>query len=88
MTVDAATVLRPSSVPEPSRWRHELRAVYAIWLRELIRFLSERVRILGAFGQPLVYLIVMGTGFGATFRAAAVPRGFSYIASCIPACWA
>jgi ABC-2 type transport system permease protein len=63
---------------------HELRAVYAIWLRELVRFISERGRIVGALGQPLVYLIVMGTGFGATFRSAAVPQGFSYIAFMYP----
>lgn len=64
---------------EPERWRHEVRAAYAIWLRELIRFVSERARILGALGQPLIYLAIMGTGFGATFRPAAVPRGFSYL---------
>jgi ABC-2 type transport system permease protein len=63
---------------------HELRAAYAIWLRELVRFLSERGRIVGALGQPLVYLIVMGTGLGATFRSAAVPQGFSYIAFMYP----
>lgn len=76
----------PSAVPPPGvgrgprvRWRHEVRAAYAIWLRELIRFVSERARILGALGQPLIYLAIMGTGFGATFRSAAVPRGFSYL---------
>lgn len=66
------------------RVAHELRAVYAIWLREVVRFASERARILGALGQPLVYLVVMGTGFGATFRAAAAPHGFSYIAFMYP----
>lgn len=63
----------------PARWRHEVRAAYAIWLRELIRFVSERARIVSALGQPLIYLAIMGTGFGATFRSAAVPRGFSYL---------
>ena len=63
----------------PVRWRHEVRAAYAIWLRELIRFVSERARIVGALGQPLIYLAIMGTGFGATFRSAAVPTGFSYL---------
>jgi ABC-2 type transport system permease protein len=58
---------------------HEIRAAYAIWLRELTRFVSERARIVGALGQPLIYLAIMGTGFGATFRSAAVPRGFSYL---------
>jgi ABC-2 type transport system permease protein len=62
----------------------EARAVHAIWLRELTRFVSEPARIAGALGQPLIYLIVMGTGFGATFRAAAAPSGFSYIVFMFP----
>jgi ABC-2 type transport system permease protein len=69
----------PGGGGRPGRWRHELRAAYAIWLRELTRFVSERTRIAGALGQPLIYLAIMGTGFGATFRAAAAPRGFSYL---------
>jgi ABC-2 type transport system permease protein len=70
---------RPLPAAVPFRWRHEVRAAYAIWLRELIRFVSERTRVLGALGQPLIYLVIMGTGFGATFRSAAVPGGFSYL---------
>lgn len=66
-------------VAVPMRLSHEIRAAYAIWLRELTRFASERARILGALGQPLIYLVIMGTGFGATFRSAAVPLGFSYL---------
>jgi ABC-2 type transport system permease protein len=74
--------LAPRPLPpgaEFTGWRHELRAAYGIWLRELIRFISERARIVGALGQPLIYLAIMGTGFGASFRSAAVPRGFSYL---------
>jgi ABC-2 type transport system permease protein len=67
------------AAPSAARLAHEIRAAYAIWLRELTRFVSERARIVGALGQPLIYLAIMGTGFGATFRSAAVPRGFSYL---------
>lgn len=63
---------------------HELRAVYAIWLRDVVRFKSERARIVSAFAQPLIYLAVMGTGVGATFRIAAAPPGFSYVAFMYP----
>lgn len=61
-----------------------MRAAYAIWLREVVRFAAERSRIVGALGQPLIYLLVMGTGFGATFRAAAAPQGFSYLTFMFP----
>jgi ABC-2 type transport system permease protein len=69
----------PAPAVELTGWRHELRAAYAIWLRELIRFASERARIVGALGQPLIYLAIMGTGFGVSFRSAAAPSGFSYL---------
>lgn len=65
-------------------WRHEARAVYAVWLRELTRFIADRARLIGGMAQPLIYLLVMGTGFGATFRAAAVPAGFNYITFMFP----
>jgi ABC-2 type transport system permease protein len=63
---------------------HELRAIYAIWLREVVRFKSERTRLVSAFAQPLIYLAVMGTGLGATVRLVAAPRGFSYVAFMYP----
>jgi ABC-2 type transport system permease protein len=59
---DVARV-RPSPVrPVAEGWRHELRAVRVIWLRELIRFRSDRIRIFSALLQPLLFLFVMGTG--------------------------
>jgi ABC-2 type transport system permease protein len=64
--------------------RHELRAIYAIWLRDIVRFTSERTRIVSAFAQPLIYLAVLGTGLGATVRLAAAPPGFSYLAFMYP----
>ncbi len=79
-----ATSARLPSSGAIGTWRHELRAVYAVWLRDVIRFTAERVRFLGAIGQPLIYLAVMGTGFGATFRSTAVPVGFSYRAFMFP----
>ncbi len=63
---------------------HELRAIYAIWLREIVRFKSERTRVVSAFAQPLIYLAVMGTGLGATFRIIQAPPHFSYVAFMYP----
>lgn len=71
-------------VPEVGTLGRDARAVYAIWLRELTRFASAPARIVGTVGQLLVYLFIMGTGFGATFRAAAAPPGFSYLVFMFP----
>jgi len=79
----AAVGERPG-LRDGGRVRHELRAAYAIWLRELTRFVSERARIVGALGQPLIYLVVMGTGLGAAFRATAVTPGFRYTVFMFP----
>lgn len=48
-------------VPERS-WRSELRAVRAVWWRELIRFADDRVRIGTALIQPLLFLFVLAPG--------------------------
>lgn len=56
-----------------------LQAVYTIWLRDLIRFFRERNRIIGMLGQPLLYLLIMGNGFSASFRLPYTPPGFSYL---------
>lgn len=56
-----------------------LRAIYTIWLRDIIRFFRERTRILGMLGQPLMYLLIVGNGLAATFRLPDQPPGFSYM---------
>ncbi len=48
-------------VPERS-WRSELRAVRAVWWREMIRFADDRVRIGTALVQPLLFLFVLAPG--------------------------
>jgi ABC-2 type transport system permease protein len=40
----------------------ELRAIKIVWRRELIRFRSDRIRIVTALVQPLLFLFVLGSG--------------------------
>ncbi len=56
-----------------------LKAIYTIWLRDVIRFYRERARIAGLLGQPVMYLLIMGTGLSASFRMDWAPEGFSYL---------
>ncbi|HUW65072.1 MAG TPA: ABC transporter permease [Spirochaetia bacterium] len=56
-----------------------LKAVYTIWLRDLIRFFRERNRIVGMLGQPLLYLLIVGNGFSASIKLPYTPPGFSYL---------
>jgi ABC-2 type transport system permease protein len=48
-------------VPERSV-RSEARAVRAVWRREMIRFTNDRVRIVTALIQPLLFLFVLAPG--------------------------
>jgi ABC-2 type transport system permease protein len=46
----------------PRSWRSELRAMRIVWRREIIRFKSDRIRIVTALIQPLLFLFVLGSG--------------------------
>ncbi len=45
-------------------------AVYVIWLRQLKRYWRSKSRLLGSLGQPLLFLVAFGFGFGPTFQKA------------------
>ncbi|OHE75928.1 MAG: hypothetical protein A3F67_10560 [Verrucomicrobia bacterium RIFCSPHIGHO2_12_FULL_41_10] len=42
--------------------------VYALWWRDVIRFLRQRNRIIGALATPLVFWLLVGSGFGPSFH--------------------
>ncbi|WCB91926.1 hypothetical protein DSM104299_00604 [Baekduia alba] len=46
----------------PRSWRSEVRAVKIVWRRELIRFSTDRMRIVTSLVQPLLFLFVLGSG--------------------------
>lgn len=48
-------------VPERSIW-HDVRAVKIVFHRELLRFWSDRMRIVSGLIQPVLWLLVLGTG--------------------------
>ena len=57
-----------------------------LWQREVVRFLRQRNRVLGALGTPLVFWILLGSGFGRSFQpsgAAASTEG-GYLAYFFP----
>ena len=40
----------------------ELRGFYTLWLREVKRYLRNRTRIVSSFVQPLLWLVIFGSG--------------------------
>lgn len=51
----------PVRVPVRSWWS-EVRAVRIVWRRDLIRFTTDRMRIVTLLVQPLLFLFVLGAG--------------------------
>lgn len=47
-----------------------MRVIYTLWLRQVKRFFRARSRIIGAVGQPLLFLIALGYGLGAVYKHA------------------
>lgn len=70
------------AVPEHSL-RSDLRAVSIVWRRELIRFRRDRLRTITSLIQPLLFLLVLGTGLSSLARGS-MPPGVSFKAFIYP----
>jgi ABC-2 type transport system permease protein len=64
------------AVPEHSL-RTDLRAVNIVWRRELIRFQRDRLRMVTSLIQPLLFLLVLGTGLSSLAQGS-LPSGASF----------
>jgi len=53
-----------------------MRVLYILWLRQLKRYFRSRARMVGSLGQPLLFLLALGFGFGPIYQKAG---GGSYL---------
>ena len=44
--------------------------IYILWLRQMKRYLRSRSRVLGAIGQPVLFLLALGYGIGSVYKKA------------------
>ena len=42
---------------------------FTLWWRECVRFYRQRSRVVGVIASPLVFWLVIGSGFGTSFRS-------------------
>jgi ABC-2 type transport system permease protein len=42
---------------------------FTLWWREIVRFYRQKTRVVGVLASPLVFWIVIGSGFGTSFRS-------------------
>ncbi len=58
-----------------------MNVIYILWLRQIKRYFRSRARIIGSLGQPILFLLALGFGFGPIYQRAG---GGSYIAFLAP----
>ena len=42
---------------------------FTLWLREIVRFYRQPARVVGVIASPVVFWLVIGSGFGSSFRS-------------------
>lgn len=47
-----------------------MKVIYILWLRQLKRYIRSKSRIVGAIGQPLLFLLALGYGLGSIYKRA------------------
>ncbi len=75
-SADRVTEAIRVSVPEAGI-RQDLRAISIVWRRELIRFRSDRLRAVTSLVQPVLFLLVLGTGLS-SLAARGMPPGVDF----------
>ena len=70
MAVPATIERQPIEVRRIDTRTATLRAIYIIWYRDLIRYSRDRLRLIASLAQPLLFLIVFGTGLSSALRGA------------------
>jgi ABC-2 type transport system permease protein len=58
-----------------------MNAIYTLWLRQIKRYFRSKSRIIGSLGQPVLFLVALGFGFGPVFERAG---GGNYLQFLVP----
>jgi ABC-2 type transport system permease protein len=52
---------------------------YTLWLREVVRFYRQKSRVVGVIASPVVFWLVIGSGFGTSFRSGSAGASQHYL---------
>src|SRR5947207_8136162 len=88
MTVETAIGPVAAAQPAPVDTRAaSLRAIYIIWYRDILRYWRDRWRLVASLAQPLLFLVVFGSGLSSSLGSGGVfgsRGGLSYIQFVFP----
>jgi ABC-2 type transport system permease protein len=71
MATIVATAPRINTVSSPGIWL----PAYSIWLREIVRFYRQKARVVGVIASPLLFWLLLGSGFSHTFHTSGQSSG-------------
>jgi ABC-2 type transport system permease protein len=64
--MSATALARPQTQASPTGvWL----PAFTLWWREIVRFYRQKTRVVGVLASPLIFWIVIGSGFGTSFRS-------------------
>lgn len=55
--------------------------IFILWLRQLKRYSRSRARIIGSLGQPVLFLVALGFGFGPIFKKAGAGNYIDFLSA-------
>src|SRR5271168_2086 len=64
-----ATQVTALARPLPQASAGLMLPAFTLWLREIVRFYRQPARVVGVLASPLVFWLVIGSGFGTSFRS-------------------
>src|SRR5438445_9097871 len=68
----ATLTSNPTNVVAPGSQSDELLLpAFTLWWREIVRFYRQRTRVVGVIASPVLFWLVIGSGFGSSFRSGA-----------------
>jgi ABC-2 type transport system permease protein len=75
MATQAASLARPAELASAGI----VLPAFTLWWREIVRFYRQTTRVVGVLASPLVFWLVIGSGFGTSFRSGGGPGQQHYL---------
>ncbi len=57
-----------------------MQKIYIFWLRQVKKYFRSKSRIIGSLGQPILFLLALGYGFGSVFQRAGEGNYLNFLA--------
>jgi ABC-2 type transport system permease protein len=76
MATQSSTLARPRTAAPTT---NPFLPAISLWWREVVRFYRQKARVVGVIASPIVFWVVIGSGFGTSFRSANAAGGQHYL---------